>query len=197
MAYFTIQDARDAFERHQRTGPLRKSASQVLNDGIASVRDTDHFDIFLSHCLEDAEVIAGVKVLLEEHGHTVYVDWITDRQLDRRHVTPETADLLRRRMRASDSMFFATSEISPTSKWMPWELGYFDGLRQGRIAVLPLVPWQGSDFQGQEYLGLYPLVERLDSRDGVRRPFVTRGVGTRTYIDLGSFSNGRDTFMTY
>lgn len=197
MAYFTIQDARDAFERRQRTRPIRKSASQVLNEEAANIRDTDRFDIFLSHCLEDADLIVGVKVLLEEHGHKVYVDWMIDKQLDRSRVTPETADTIRRRMRASDSMFFTTSENSPASKWMPWELGYFDGLRQGRIAVLPLVPLQGSTFRGQEYLGLYPVVERLPTKDGRDRPFVTRGAGTRTYIELGAFRSGSGTFMAY
>jgi hypothetical protein len=197
MAYFTIQDAREAFERRQRSRPVRKSASQVLNEEVANVRDTDRFDIFLSHCVADADVIAGVKALLEEQGHRVYVDWLVDKQLDRSRVTPETADILRRRMRSSDSLLFATSDSSPNSKWMPWELGYFDGLRQGRIAVLPLVSHRGAAFRGQEYLGLYPVVERLTSTDGVDRPFVTRGAGTRTYLDLGSFRAGSAVFKTY
>jgi hypothetical protein len=197
MAYFTIQDAREAFERRQRTRPMHKSASQVLTEEVASVRDTDRFDIFLSHCVADADVIAGVKVLLEEQGHKVYVDWLVDKQLDRSRVTPEAADILRRRMRSSDSLFFATSDSSPNSKWMPWELGYFDGLRQGRIAVLPLVSYQGAAFTGQEYLGLYPVVERLTSTDGANRPFVTRGAGTRTYLDLKSFRTGSMAFKTF
>jgi hypothetical protein len=40
---------------------------------------------------------------------------------------------------------------------MPWELGYFDGLRE-RVAVLPVVKTQGA-YVGNEYLGLYPTVE--------------------------------------
>lgn len=197
MAYFTIQDARDAFERRQKTQQLRKSASQVLNEEVAKVRDTDRFDIFLSHCVADADVVAGVKVLLEEQGYKVYVDWLVDKQLERNRVTPQTADVLRHRMRSSDSMFFATSDSSPNSKWMPWELGYFDGLRQGRIAVLPLVPYGGAAFKGQEYLGLYPVVERLTSKDGAKRPFVTLGAGSHKYLDIGSFRAGSKAFQTY
>jgi hypothetical protein len=197
MAYFTLQEAREAFERFQRTRPVRKSASQVLNEEVASVGDRDRFDIFLSHCVADADVIVGVKALLEEQGHKVYVDWLIDKQFDRSRVTPETANILRRRMQSSDSLFFATSESSPNSKWMPWELGYFDGLRQGRIAVLPLVPYKGAAFTGQEYLGLYPVVERLQSTDGVDRPFVTRGAGSRTYLDVGSFRAGSSLFKTF
>lgn len=197
MAYFTVQDARQAFERTKRRRPVRKTASQVLTEEIATVCDTDRFDIFLSHCLKDADLIAGLKAMLEEQGSKVYVDWFVDKQLDRGRVNPETADVLRRRMRASESLFFATSDSSPDSKWMPWELGYFDGLRQGRIAILPLVPSEGSRFKGQEYLGLYPLVERLQATDGKTRPFVTCGAGSRTYLDLGSFRSGTTTFKTY
>lgn len=196
MAYFTIQEAREAFERRQRGRTVRKTASQVLNEEVASVRDTDRFDIFLSHCVRDAAVIAGVKALLEEQGHKVYVDWLVDKQLDRGRVTPETADIIRGRMKASESLLFATSESSPDSKWMPWELGYFDGLRQGRIAILPLVASSGGTFSGQEYLGLYPVIEKL-SQSGVDRPFVTRGMGTRTYLDLGTFRKGSSSFKTY
>ncbi len=68
MAYLTIRDAREAFERAQRTRPIRKSASQVLNEEVASVRDTDRFDIFLSHCLRDADLILGVKGLSRGAG---------------------------------------------------------------------------------------------------------------------------------
>ena len=196
MAYFTIQEAREAFERRQRGRTVRKTASQVLNEEVASVRDTDRFDIFLSHCVRDAAVIAGVKVLLEEQGHKVYVDWLVDKQLDRGRVTPEAADIIRGRMKASESLLFATSESSPDSKWMPWELGYFDGLRQGRIAILPLVASSGGTFSGQEYLSLYPVIEKL-SQNGVDRPFVTRGMGTRTYLDLGTFRKGSSSFKTY
>jgi hypothetical protein len=77
------------------------------------------------------------------------------------------------------------------------EFGYFDGLRQGRIAVLPLVSQGNSDFRGQEYLGLYPVVERLKTAQGVDRPFVTPGHGTRSYIALNSFRAGTATFTPY
>jgi hypothetical protein len=175
---------------------VRRTASQVLTEEVASVRDTDRFDIFLSHCLKDAPAVRGVKALLEEQGYSVYVDWEVDRQLDRERVTAATADVLRRRMRASNALYFATSENSSTSKWMPWELGYFDGLRQGRIAVFPLVAAAGGSFQGQEYLGLYPVVERLPS-GGKVLPFVTKFPGSREYQGLGLFNKGEPAWKTY
>ena len=197
MAYFTTKDARDAFARRQRGQATRRTASQVLAEEVASVRPDERFDIFLSHCFSDAELVMGVKTLLEDHGHKVYVDWIVDQQLDRGSVNAKTADVLRTRMRASDSMFFATSESSSTSKWMPWELGYFDGLRHGRIAILPLVTTEGAAFRGQEYLGLYPVVERLPTKEGGTLPFVTLGEGTRTYLSPRDFKAGITSFNRY
>ena len=169
------------------------TASQLLSEEAAAVSENDRFDIFLSHAVRDAEAIRGIKVILEEQGNTVYVDWIVDRQLDRERVTSATAEVLRTRMRQSASMFFVTSESSPFSKWMPWELGYYDGLHQGRIAVFPLVEAKGGDFQGQEYVGLYPVVEHLQ-QNNVSRAFVTRGKGTKTYMSLSNFRAGQTTF---
>ena len=61
MAYLTIGEARDAFQRKGFT----KSARGVLNEAAAAFRSGKRYDIFLSHCLKDAEIIAGVKVLLD------------------------------------------------------------------------------------------------------------------------------------
>jgi hypothetical protein len=197
MAYLTLKDAREAFERSQRQRTVRKAASQILSEEVASAKDAQRFDIFLSHCLKDAEIIAGVKRYLEEQGQSVYVDWVVDKQLDRERVTPATADVLRKRMRQSESMIIATSDNSPESRWMPWELGYFDGFRNGRVAVLPLVASEGQVFIGQEYLGLYPKIEKLPTKTGDTTPFVTKGLGSRTYMTLGSFKSGAAGFQTF
>jgi hypothetical protein len=175
---------------------LRKSASTVLNEETARAKDTDRYDVFLSHCYEDAEAIVGVKAILESQGQRVYVDWIDDKQLSRDRVTPSTAAILRKRMRQSDSLIFATSKASPDSKWMPWELGYFDGFRPNRIAVFPLVAAAGQSFAGQEYLGLYPVVEKLPTKDQTAyRAYVTKGLSSVEYLDLGSFKAGASQFM--
>lgn len=196
MAYYTLQEAREALKRKQRLQAW-KPAWEMLNEAVTNARDEDHFDIFLSHCLKDEEEVASAMALLEEQGYKVYVDWVIDKNLDRTRVTPKTADILRKRMRQSDALFFATSANSPDSRWMPWELGYFDGLRKGRIAVMPLLPSTSSDFKGQEYLGLYPVIEQLPTKDGDKRSYVTRGPSTRMYIDISSFKKGVDTFSAY
>lgn len=120
------------------------------------------YDIFLSHASEDAIVIKALRDELVEQGYTVYVDWIDDPQLDRTHVTKETAALLRERMRNCRSLLFATSTASRNSVWMPWELGYVDARTGARVAIAPIVSdtEAAGDFRGQEYLGLYPYLDK-------------------------------------
>lgn len=158
MQLFQKQEARAAAGRYRaQAGRSFKTADRILREETSNVFSHERFDVFLSHASTDAELILGVKVLLEEQGLKVYVDWITDAQLDRSHVTPETADLLRRRMRQSKSLIFVATNAASQSKWMPWELGFFDGYRPDHVAILPLVDNPQERFQGQEYLALYPI----------------------------------------
>ncbi|MEE3349595.1 MAG: toll/interleukin-1 receptor domain-containing protein [Candidatus Gastranaerophilaceae bacterium] len=148
-----------------------KSSNYVYNFSERNVanEDINSFDIFLSHSYADKDYIGELKRILEEvYGYTVYVDWITDGyKLDRNNVSKETADLIKTRMKQSNSMIFATSSNSPNSKWMPWELGYFDSFSQGKIAILPITENSNDSFEGQEYLALYPYIteEYFDKSD--------------------------------
>lgn len=144
------------------TQTLRKSATAVLTEE-ASVRHVGEFDVFLSHSSsEDAALILGVKKALLEHHLSVYVDQFDDPQLTPADVTWETADILRKRMRQSKCLLFLHSEKTKASKWMPWELGYFDGLRE-KVAIIPVTKVNQNAFRGQEYLGLYPYVDAASS----------------------------------
>jgi hypothetical protein len=53
---------------------------------------------------------------------------------------------------------------------MPWELGYFDGLR-GAVSVLPVAKNENEGFKGQEFLGLYPYIDHIE----LRSLYVNRG----------------------
>ncbi|GFD93127.1 hypothetical protein KUL156_43050 [Alteromonas sp. KUL156] len=129
-------------------------APTILNE---STNIKKNYDIFLSHSYLDKEQIASLKVYLEDFGFSVYVDWIDDYQLNRNNVTKETAKRIRDRMKNCKSLIYAFSKNSNLSKWMPWELGYFDGIK-GRVAVLPILETETDNFTGTEYLGLYPYV---------------------------------------
>jgi hypothetical protein len=152
MPFVTVTQAVSASRAAWST---RSTAESQMTKSAAAPMTTT-FDIFLSHAHEDAEIIAGVKALIEHEGLSVYVDWIEDAQTDRTQVTAKTASMLRERMNHCQFLLFVSSKASTSSKWMPWELGYFDGLRSEHVGILPIVQAQGGSFSGQEYLGLYP-----------------------------------------
>lgn len=99
--------------------------AEAVAEAKTRAKETDTFDIFLSHSIRDAELVTGVVLLLKERGFSVYVDWNTDPQLDRSAVSRETAAVLRKRMRQCKALLFVATENASSSKWMPWELGYF------------------------------------------------------------------------
>ena len=112
------------------------------------------YDVFLSHSFDDARIVKTVKEMIEEKGHSVYVDWIEDDHLHRGEVSEKTARILRERMDRCFSLVYLTSPSAERSLWMPWELGYMDA-RTGKIVIAPILEANES-FQGREYLGLYP-----------------------------------------
>lgn len=135
---------------------IYESANTVLAKEAKAYDSRNTYDIFLSHSILDANVIYGLKSVLEDNGFSVYIYWIED-AAERSTVSPEIAERIKHRMQSSKALLYATSENAQNSKWMPWELGYFDGLR-GKVAVCPIS--SNPSFVGREYLGLYPVMEK-------------------------------------
>lgn len=137
---------------------------KVLNKAFTARADSapvsNQFDVFLSHSSnEPEELLYGVQAVLERHALTVYIDKLSDPGLSRDGVTPDTAKTIRMRMRQSRSLLYVYSQYSIKSRWMPWELGYFDGLKD-KVGILPVFPTlKEGRFEGEEYLGLYPYVD--------------------------------------
>lgn len=163
MSTFRISEVRAAAANS--TKQMQKTASIMLSEAVEKQTIIQTYDIFLSHAFIDAELILGVKVKLESYGHSVYVDWLDDHQLDRTSVTPETAKTLRQRMACCRCLFYSTTEASTNSKWMPWECGYVDG-KCGRSAILPLTENGTENYRGQEYLGIYPYIMEAPNKGG-------------------------------
>ncbi len=188
MAYFTASDLREA------AGGVTASAAEGLLRKSASTQ-RDSFDVFLSHSVRDTELIYGLKRGLESLGLSVYVDWIIDVQLDRSRVSAATATVLRDRMRQSKSLIYATSRAASRSRWMPWELGYFDG-RKGplAVAICPIETGATGTFVGEEYLGLYKNFEKLFV-NGEATAYVTRRrSGSQEAQTVRSFVDGTGRF---
>lgn len=196
MAYFTKSEARTAAARSlglQRS--FGSTPGRILKESVTAATTAARFDVFLSHSIADAEIVLGVKQLLEERGLKVYVDWVEDAQLDRRAVTKATAAVLRQRMLQSQSLIYLSSDNSSTSKWMPWELGFFDGFKPGGVAIMPVLDSATDTFNGQEYLGLYPMVQKNTYTDGRPDVFVEEP-GVR-WSTLKKFGSGEPAWAKY
>lgn len=169
-----------------------RKASEILEKSFKDQQSTSNksktYDIFLSHSTKDKELVAGTKLILEDLGYSVYIDWIEDPQMNRSTVSKETAELLQKRMQNCKCLFYAFSTNSGQSKWMPWECGYFDGIKNGKVAVLPISVNNDKSFRGTEYLGLYYYLTIQKSQAGPIRIFIRES--EESYIVYEDWMNG-------
>lgn len=163
---------------------------QTLNEG--RIVDSAHlYDIFLSHSSLDNELVAGLKLMLEDMNYKVYVDW-DDNKLDPNNVTPETAAILRERMKQCKSLIYAFSENASNSKWMPWELGYFDAFKKSRVAVLPISKTVKEGYKGSEFVGVYYFVT-FNKISGTDKDAIWVHDGD-DYVYYREWQNGKNPF---
>jgi hypothetical protein len=158
MAFFT--------ENEMRSRAIKRRNTIKRNQiNFESASSDKKFDVFLSHSsFESDDILDGVIDALEDFGLSVYVDKYVDDHLSPDTVTKETAEILRNRMNSSRILIYIYSKHSKLSRWMPWELGYFDGL-QRRVFIFPVTADENDSYKKEEYLSLYPDVEKSDLRN--------------------------------
>ena len=116
------------------------------------------YDVFVSYSWNDRSYADKIVQLLEQCGYTVYIDY-NDKRLDRNNVSEETAKRIIGEMKKCKGLLYLYSPSSSVSKWCPWEVGVFSGLKSFKCANLPLTQNSGDDFKKQEYLEIYPYVD--------------------------------------
>jgi len=161
MSFFT----EDELLNSGRSYRMQKSASTIILED-SNIPITTNFDIFLSHSYLDRDRIFGIKSELEKFNYSVYVDWEVDNDLNRNNVTRESADRIRERMKRCECLLYAISNNASQSKWMPWECGYFDGLKH-KVAIIPVTKLGYENFNRQEYLSLYPYLDKEKTNNGL------------------------------
>ncbi len=191
MAYLTETEVRN--RAANITQKVQKSAGRILDE--VYVPDNQIFDVFLSYSSAESEdILLGVKAMLEERELSVYIDKYNDPQLTPESVTPETAEILRRRMQNSKALLYVYSQNSKKSRWMPWELGYFDGLK-GTVGIIPVTRNQETTFKGEEYLNLYPYVD-IATITGTNKPQLWINKSANTYAQLANWVKGSETIRS-
>lgn len=184
MSLFNKIELDQKHDQYLRKRSFTKSASTIIFEDSTAFNETKYYDIFLSHCFLDDKYIFTISEIIKEMGYTVYVDWIEDSQLDRKNVNKRTAEILKIRMKNCKCLFYAVSENATNSKWMPWELGYFDGIKS-KVAILPVNNSikQLNNFEGQEYLGLYAYVSK-DRSNGAEKENLLIHTNDKEYVDF-------------
>ncbi|MBK9929580.1 MAG: toll/interleukin-1 receptor domain-containing protein [Saprospiraceae bacterium] len=106
----------------------------------------------------------------------IYVDW-GDPEMPQ-FTSASTAALIKKRIKDCNKFVVLFSTNAKDSKWVPWELGFADGIKPlSDIAILPII--RGNDnFNGVEYMDLYPKI----AFDGI-------GSNRRTVIEKDFFKD--------
>ena len=73
-------------------------------------------------------------------------------------------------------------------------LGYVDGKKNGRCAILPIVKTSGEHFNGQEYLGLYPYIDYETGREKKYEFWVNDPNENKKYVALRAWLTGKDLY---
>ena len=138
---------------------INNKKEEVLYENKQIFTSKNKYDVFLSHSYLDKDLVIVLVSLFNKAQYSVYGDWVIDKQLNRSSVSRKTSEILRDRLDASRSLAYVATCNTTLSKWCPWELGYGDGKKKGRCAILPVLNDESSSFKGQEYLSLYPHIE--------------------------------------
>lgn len=150
MSYYTEKQIR-AFGSSQENVRLAESA---LRKAITNV-DAPH--VFLSHSHQDKELARSAKTMLARFGMGAYIDWEDPEMLAA--TSTLTARSLKAKIRRSSKFVMLASVSGLRSLWVPWELGYADGVKQlSDIAIFPAANDTG-EWPGNEYVGLYSCIE--------------------------------------
>lgn len=137
-------------------------------DGLFCGRrqELTEYDVFISYSWNDRTYADKIVQLLEKCGYSVYIDY-NDKHLNRNNISESTAKRIVEEMKKCKGLLYLYSPSSSVSKWCPWEVGIFSGMKNFRCANLPLVDKSNDDFKKQEYLELYPYIdyEKVEGKD--------------------------------
>ena len=161
----------------------------VLNESFYrhKPQELTEYDVFISYSWNDRQYAHMVEQLLKKCGYSAYVDF-NDLTLNRADVSVDTAKRLVEKMKRCKGLLYLYSPSSSVSKWCPWEVGVFSGIKNFRCANLPIID-RDENYKNQEYLELYPYVEFAPTEETNEDEFWVCE-DDDTYTSLNKWLNG-------
>lgn len=137
----------------------------IDNDIVESMK---RYNIFISHSTKDRNFLIDLVHDINKQGKNVYVDWMEDIEaLQRSKTNAQTASVIKHRIDSSDVVLCIKTEGALSSEWIPWELGYADGIGKS-IFVMDI----DGDTPVPAYMQLYQLVPFQDGHVDINAIFV-------------------------
>ncbi len=116
--------------------------------------------IFLSHSHSEKVMLQSFLSILFRLGVEVYVDW-----MDEEMPYPpsgKTAERIKIKINENQKFILLATNRAIASKWCNWELGLGDAAKfDENIALFPVAESNG--WNGNEYLQIYPYIEKINS----------------------------------
>lgn len=156
-----------------------------------------YVDVFISHGQKDKPRAGALKKKIEAMGFSCFIDAddpvLAEKKARGREEEKALAEYIRQKLRDCRCIIYAHSTQTLTSRWMQWELGFFDGrwgprqigrydLDEGRQQ-----PDQDND-PGKssvlEYLHIYQELTPRNLEDFLRRACSTRALADRADVDV-------------
>lgn len=145
--------------------------------------------VFLSHKHTDRKELFAVKRILEQCGADPYVDWMDSTM---QHPTnAQTASSLKSKIYNSNNFILVATDDAIKSVWCNWELGLGDVYKhyKKKLALFP-IKQNYTEWAGNEYMQLYPIIEKLNEDDASNLRRNGRGGGWREGFYVIFYENG-------
>jgi hypothetical protein len=120
-------------------------------------RFVNEVSIFLSHKHDEIDELENVIALLSSLGVEIYIDWLDEGMP--KTTSGQTASRLKSKIESCTKFIFLATEGAINSKWCNWELGLGDAKKYPKnIAVMPITSMRNTNWDGSEYLDIYPIL---------------------------------------
>lgn len=152
--------------------------------------------VFISHKHDDLEDLKGFIGYLERIFNVeCYID--SDDPGMPEKTSGETAERIKRVIRATDRFILLATDNAVASKWCNWELGYGDAQKyRDRIAILPMKNTNRYSYTGNEYMQIYPRIVKIETSDitSNNRLFNPSFPTSSGFYVLSANASGRKTY---